>query len=65
MGDDGKPDTDAGIECSEDHFHCVSCVSTLVRDLLKVENKSMCARLNGEVKYFKCPTDCNSSDFKE
>jgi serine/threonine protein kinase len=65
MGDDCKKDTDAGIECSEGHFHCGSCVSILVQDLLKVEHKGKLARLMGEVKCFKCPTECNAPGFTE
>ena len=64
-GDDGKKDADAGIECSEGHFHCGSCVSMLVQDLLKVENQGKRARLRGEVKCFKCPTECNAPGFTE
>jgi hypothetical protein len=63
--DDGKKDTDAGIECSEGHFHCGSCVSILVQDFLKVENQGKRARLRGEVRCFKCPTECNAPGFKE
>ena len=65
MGDDSKKDTDAGIECSEGHFHCGSCVSILVQDLLKVENQGKRARLRGEVRCFKCPTECNAPGFTE
>jgi hypothetical protein len=65
MGDDSKKDADAGIECSEGHFHCGSCVSILVQDLLKVENQGKRARLRGEVKCFKCPTECNAPGFTE
>ena len=64
-GDDGKKDTDAGIECSEGHFHCGSCVVILVQDFLKVENKGKRAWMKGEVKCFKCPTECNAPGFKE
>jgi hypothetical protein len=62
-GDEWNKDADAGIECSEGHFHCGSCVANLVRDLLKVENKGKHARLKGEVKCFKCPKECNASGF--
>jgi hypothetical protein len=49
MGDDSKKDADAGIECSEGHFHCGLCVAKSVQDLLKVENQGKRARLRGEV----------------
>ena len=65
MGDEGNKDADAGIECSEGHFTCGSCVSILVQDLLKVENQGKRARLRGEVKCFKCPTECNAPGFTE
>jgi serine/threonine protein kinase len=57
-------DADAGIECSEGHFNCASCVAQSVQDLLKVENKGKHARQKGEVKCsFKCPEECNAPGF--
>ena len=47
-------------ECSEGHLRCDSSVGILVQDLLKVGNKGKRALLDGEVKCFKGPTDCNS-----
>ncbi len=64
-GDESKKDEDAGIECLEGHFHCESCVTSLVQDLIKVENKGKHARLKGEVKCFQCPTPCNAPSFTD
>jgi hypothetical protein len=64
-GDECNKDADAGIECSEGHFHCGSCVAKSVQDLLKVENKGKHARQKGEVKCFKCPEECNAPGFTD
>ena len=56
-------DTDAGMECSEGHFNCGSCVSNHMQDLLKVKHRGKHARRKGEVKCFKFPSDCNASGF--
>jgi hypothetical protein len=64
-GDECNKDKDAGIECLEGHFHCESCVTILLQDLLKVENKGKHARLKGEVKCFRCPTQCNAPSFTD
>jgi len=48
-GEDDAKDSDAGIECSQGHFHCSQCVSTLTKDLLKIESRGKCAAREGQV----------------
>ena len=65
MGEESAKDFDAGIECSEGHFHCSLCVVKLTQDLLKVENRGKCARLDAQIMCFKYPTECRSSAFHD
>jgi len=62
-GEEGAKDPDAGIECLQGHFHCCQCVSTLTKDLLKIENRGKCAALEGQVMCCKYPTQCNAASF--
>ena len=40
-GDDAVKAADEGVDCSEGHFHCGSCLTKLTENLLKVENQAM------------------------
>jgi hypothetical protein len=37
--DDAVYGADEGIQCSEGHFHCGSCLSRLTKELLEVQNQ--------------------------
>jgi hypothetical protein len=65
MGEESVKDADAGIECSEGHFHCCSCVLNLTQDLLKIENSGKRVRQEGHVMCFKYPTECRSAGFHD
>jgi hypothetical protein len=62
-GDDAVYGADDGIQCSEGHFHCGSCLTRLTKDLLKVENQSQLAQREAQVMCFKFPCDCRSPGF--
>jgi len=62
-GDDAVYGADEGIQCSEGHFHCGSCLTRLTKDLLKVENQSQLAQREAQVMCFKFPCECRSPGF--
>lgn len=64
-GDDCSKDSDAGIECSQGHFHCGQCVSTLTKDLLKIENRGKRTQQEGQVMCFKYPGECRAAGFHD
>jgi len=64
-GEDGAKDSDAGIECSQGHFHCGQCVSMLTKNLLKIESRGKCAAREGQVMCFKYPTECKTAGFHD
>jgi hypothetical protein len=62
-GDDAVCEADEGIQCSEGHFHCGSCLTRLTKDLLKVENQSQLAQREAQVRCFKFPRECRALGF--
>ena len=62
-GDDAVCEADEGIQCSEGHFHCGSCLTRLTKDLLKVENQSQLAQREAQVMCFKFPRECRALGF--
>jgi serine/threonine protein kinase len=62
-GDDAVYGADEGIQCSEGHFHCGSCLTRLTKDLLKVENQSQLAQREAQVMCFKFPRECRGPGF--
>jgi hypothetical protein len=54
-GDDAVYGADEGIQCSEGHFHCGSCLTDLTQNLLKVENQTQLAQREAQVMCFKFP----------
>ena len=67
MSDDDVPHyvygVDEGIQCSQGHFHCGSCLARLTKDLLKVENQSQLAQREAQVMCFKFPGECRAPGF--
>ena len=61
--EDAEKGVHEGIECSEGHFHCNSCLEGLTEDILKVENKGERIKREGCVLCFKYPTECRAAGF--
>jgi hypothetical protein len=62
-GDDAVYGADEGIQCSDGHFHCGSCLTRLTKDLLKVENQSQLAQREAQVMCFNFPCKCRAPGF--
>jgi serine/threonine protein kinase len=62
-GNDAVYGADEGIQCSEGHFHCGSCLTRLTKHLIKVENQSQLAQREAQVMCFKFPRECRSPGF--
>jgi tRNA A-37 threonylcarbamoyl transferase component Bud32 len=62
-GDDAVYGADEGIQCSEGHFHCGSCLTRLTKDLIKFENQSQLAQREAQVMCFKFPCECRAPGF--
>jgi hypothetical protein len=62
-GNDAVYGADEGIQCSEGHFHCGSCLTDLTQNLLKVENQTQLAQREAQVMCFKFPLECRAPGF--
>jgi len=62
-GEDAVYEADEGIQCSEGHFHCRSCLTRLTKEVLKVENQSQLAQREAQVMCFKFPSECRAPGF--
>ena len=53
-------DSAAGVECSEGHFHCDSCVARHAETFLDFDNRGQRKEREGHLKCSKFPLECNS-----
>jgi serine/threonine protein kinase len=53
-------DSAAGVECSEGHFHCDSCVARHAETFLDFDNLGQRKEREGHLKCSNFPLDCNS-----
>ena len=53
-------DSAAGVECSEGHFHCDSCVARHAETFLDFDNLGQRKEREGHLKCSKFPLECNS-----
>jgi hypothetical protein len=56
----GLVDSAAGVECSEGHFHCDSCVARHAETFLDFDNLGQRKEREGHLKCSKFPLECNS-----
>ena len=62
-GDNARQESDAGISCSEGHFHCAKCGCTIVENFFKVENGGVRASREGQIFCCKYPFECTATSF--
>ena len=53
-------DSDVGLECSEGHFHCESCLADYAQHFLAVGNTRERKQREGCLKCSKFPRECRS-----
>ena len=53
-------DSAAGVECSEGHFHCDSCVARHAETFLDFDNLGQRKEREGHLKCSNFPLECNS-----
>lgn len=61
--EDAQKGAHEGIECSEGHFHCTSCMEILTKNFLEVGNKADRTKRKRLVMCFKHPTECRAAGF--